>query len=199
MQPRPLSATSKEDSSSNLLTLSSSLHTLSLASLRELLLGCALENEQVAAHINERLHSQDGMKSPNLDNFRFHNKSSGGDGENTVPSSPDTDNGNSPISSNNSSSDSITPPNGEINYGNYGSSNVLKKSGEINYSTRSLMPSWNWSYYYYKESSSGATAKRDDVDEGIYLLHISYSSAVNFLKLVDFSFFFSFLTTNIFI
>ena len=60
MQPATLSASSGEDRSTELHTLSSSLHTLSPASLRELLLSCALENEQVATYIHV------GINSPNI-------------------------------------------------------------------------------------------------------------------------------------
>lgn len=168
-----------------MLTLSSSLHTLSLASLRELLLSCALENEEVASHIIERLHSQDGVKSPNLENFRFHHSiRASGDSDITFPSSPDIDVGISPLSRRRTSNDDNIPPNNvssqprENNYNN----SMFRQSGEIKFNNNNIaipesprsssLPSWNWSYYYYKESSSGATAKRDDVDEGTYNISV---------------------------
>lgn len=171
MQPSSL-ASGGEDSTA-FHTLSSSLHTLSLASLRELLLSCALENEQVATHINSCLQSSNGVKTPyNLENFNFHTGSTdsllnGSGGSSSCPPSPELDH-----------SQGISKPYLQAEYTpNYGSSyNGLKNSGGITImseNTRekpSHIPSWNWSYYYYKESSTGATAKRDDVDEGIYFL-----------------------------
>lgn len=183
MQPDTLFTSNGEDSITALHTLSSSLHTLSLASLRELLLSCALENEQVAAHINTCLHSQNGLKSTpyNLENFKFHTGST----DSLSSSSSDSPSSSCPPSPELGNSQTITSSVGDNNAPNYSTpytysayNGSLKSSGGISKGDTegkpkvARIPSWNWSYYYYKESSTGATAKRDDVDEGTPYEHI---------------------------
>lgn len=174
MQPSALPSTG-EDSRDNIAlhTLSSSLHTLSLASLRELLLSCALENEQVANHIHACLHSQNGVKSTpyNLENFKFCSGSTDSlsNSDSSCPTSPELE---SSQGINKPTSELYSSPNYATPYSYSSSDNGdLKSSGGITQDggkpKLSKVPSWNWSYYYYKESSTGATAKRDDVDEGI--------------------------------
>eukprot|EP00026_Physarum_polycephalum_P001843 Phypoly_transcript_01846.p1 GENE.Phypoly_transcript_01846~~Phypoly_transcript_01846.p1 ORF type:complete len:502 (+),score=60.52 Phypoly_transcript_01846:73-1578(+) len=176
MQPASLPSSPGEDSTA-LHTLSSSLHTLSLASLRELLMSCAMENEQVAAHITACLHSQNGAKSPvqNLENFKFHTGSSDSlIGSDSCPTSPLNSSQSTPRSppfpSTLNGHETDAPNYGVPSYnGSPGYSTSLRNSGGISIGSEMTKPKptpiYNWSYYYYKESSTGATAKRDDVDE----------------------------------
>jgi hypothetical protein len=177
MQPASLPSSPGEDSTA-LHTLSSSLHTLSLASLRELLLSCAMENEQVAAHITACLHSQNGTKSPvqNLENFKFHTGSTDSfHSSDSCPTSPLNSSQTTPKSpqlpSPSFNNENDVPNYGPPSYGTPTSYNGLGNSGGISIGSEINKPNpvaiYNWSYYYYKESSTGATAKRDDVDEGM--------------------------------
>lgn len=135
-----------------------------------------MENEQVAAHITACLHSQNGTKSPvqNLENFKFHTGSTDSfHSSDSCPTSPLNSSQTTPKSpqlpSLSFNNENDVPNYGPPSYGTPTSYNGLGNSGGISIGSEINKPNpvaiYNWSYYYYKESSTGATAKRDDVDE----------------------------------
>jgi hypothetical protein len=182
--------------------LSSSLHTLSLDSIREILLSCALENERVAFHIYDKLRSSRSTNSSTTESSTLNGSScSFSNHESSMKTSDEyvsPDNSFHPhspdlINTTNSTNGTFNKLNinglnfssGEtpINSPALGSrsfhndlsnSRHLQRSlsGSNNSSKSSVdlmpfLPSWNWSYYYYKESNTGASAKRLVVDEGM--------------------------------
>lgn len=127
-------------------TLASSLNTLSLDSLRELLLSCALENEQVAASIQDKLRQSQAKEI---------SSSSGSTDSEFVACSPDR--------RSSMTSFDFRDSRPLLRSGSIGS--VSSSSSRSSVELLPFLPSWNWSYYYYKESQASPSSKRIVVDE----------------------------------